>query len=123
MDTSGCKSVFARAQVERFVDAPTLKRLDALHFVSSTRNVPGLEGMVECPFCDFRALVDPLDGADEDTWWFFCLNPSCSDYSCRKCKGKWHPGKKCGAVDKEKKLDVRHLVEEAMSDALIQKCK
>lgn len=122
MSTEGCSSVFARPEVERFVDPPTLKKLDSLHFISGTRNIPGLEGMEECPFCDFKALMDPLT-SKEDTFWFPCMSKSCGKYSCRKCKEVWHPGKKCGHDMKDQKLDVRHLVEEAMTSAMVQSCK
>jgi TRIAD3 protein (E3 ubiquitin-protein ligase RNF216) len=122
MSTSGCKSIFSRPEIERFVDPPMLKRLDNLHFISGTRNIPGLEGMEECPFCDFKALMDPIT-ADEETLWFTCMSKGCGKYSCRKCKEVWHPGKKCGEGVEDQKLDVRHLIAEAMTAALIQSCK
>lgn len=49
---------------------------------------------------------------------FRCGNEEggCGVTSCRKCKKLDHLPKSCEEVEADKKLDARHLVEEAMSE-------
>lgn len=55
---------------------------------------------------------------------FRCGNQEggCGVVSCRKCKKLDHLPKSCEEVEKDKKLDARHVVEEAMTQALVRDC-
>ena len=70
-----------------------------------------------CPFCDFGAIVE-----NENDKEFRCQNKECQIISCRLCRLESHIPLSCEEFRKENKLSAKHAVEEAMSDALIQKC-
>ena len=41
----------------------------------------GLEGLEECPFCDFKVVID-----NEEEKLFRCQKEDCMAVSCRACK-------------------------------------
>jgi TRIAD3 protein (E3 ubiquitin-protein ligase RNF216) len=45
------------------------------------------------------------------------------EVSCRLCREKSHIPLTCQEYAKENRLSVRHTVEEAMTEALVRKCK
>lgn len=45
------------------------------------------------------------------------------EISCRLCQQKSHIPQTCEEFAKENKLSVRHTVEEAMTEAMVRKCK
>lgn len=53
---------------------------------------------------------------------FRCGNDDCKRITCRMCKKDSHTPLNCEEAVKENKLDARHILEEALSDALIRKC-
>ncbi|KAL1957392.1 hypothetical protein VTO42DRAFT_6072 [Malbranchea cinnamomea] len=77
-----------------------------------------IEGLHECPFCDFKAIAPPIN---EDCQ-FACQNPACRKISCRKCGKESHKGKTCEEVNKDRHLPTVHRIEEAMSEAVIRHC-
>ncbi|KAF9443736.1 hypothetical protein P691DRAFT_764001 [Macrolepiota fuliginosa MF-IS2] len=77
----------------------------------------GLDNLEECPFCEYKAVFDV--GFEEEKL-FKC--GGCASVSCRKCKKVDHLPKRCEEVEEDKKLDARHLVEEAMTQALMRNC-
>ncbi|KAI9792236.1 MAG: hypothetical protein M1833_001235 [Piccolia ochrophora] len=96
MDGSGCQASFSRDQMDQFLDPKTIAMLSRLQQQDELR-LAGLEDLVKCPFCDYAAIYPPV----EVDWEFRCEGPDCQ---------------------RDKGVNVRHTVEEAMSDALIRKC-
>ncbi|KXN81173.1 hypothetical protein AN958_05888 [Leucoagaricus sp. SymC.cos] len=76
-----------------------------------------LEGLEECPFCEWKCVID-VEWEEEKL--FRC--GGCGVVSCRKCGRLDHLPKSCEEEEKERGLDVRHLVEEAMTQALMRNC-
>ncbi|KAF5338012.1 hypothetical protein D9611_014643 [Ephemerocybe angulata] len=77
-----------------------------------------IEGLEECPFCDFACVMDiPL----LEVSTFSCQDlDKCGLVSCRICRAKEHPGRPCDAVEKPR--NGRLEVEEAMTRALMRNC-
>jgi TRIAD3 protein (E3 ubiquitin-protein ligase RNF216) len=117
LDTSECKATFARWQLGEALGPSLMGKLDHLQQQDEIEQA-GLDGLENCPFCDFKAICPPVEEDRE----FRCYNPSCEAVSCRLCKDKSHIPKTCDEVKKEKGLPARHMVEEAMSEALIRNC-
>lgn len=78
----------------------------------------GLDGLEDCPFCEFKAICPPPEEDRE----FRCLNPDCEKVSCRLCKQETHVPKSCDEARKDAGVPERHLVEEAMTEALVRTC-
>lgn len=81
----------------------------------------GIDQISECPFCDSMAVLPPPEVNREYT----CLALDCQKISCRLCQLESHLPLSCAEADivrKEKHLDSRHIVEEAMSKALMRVC-
>ncbi|PLB40643.1 uncharacterized protein BDW47DRAFT_89670 [Aspergillus candidus] len=117
IDTSGCQAGFARSTLEDVLGPSLTKKLDSLQQEDEVRRA-GLEGLDSCPFCEFKAVCAPIEEDRE----FRCQNPACEEVSCRLCKATSHIPQTCAEAAKEKGIPERHLVEEAMSEALIRQC-
>lgn len=80
MDQSGCTLHFPQSQLERFL-TPTL--LDLYHRVKQLKEIEAacLENLEECPFCDYKCIIE-----DETEKRFLCGGGDCGVVSCRKCK-------------------------------------
>lgn len=83
----------------------------------------GIQGeLEECPFCDSMAVCLPPEVDRE----YRCNAPECEKISCRLCKLETHLPLSCEEaaeiMKKEKHLNARHVVEEAMSAALMRTC-
>ena len=126
MDSSGCTELFPDSEMKRFLDEKSFEGLSKLRTEEELRQA-NLEGIVHCPFCPFAAIMeDPTDRI------FECLNPDCGVRSCRYCHVKSHHPLSCESTpfsfkvdvefQKEKKIDAKHTVEEAMTAALVKKC-
>jgi TRIAD3 protein (E3 ubiquitin-protein ligase RNF216) len=72
MDGSGCKAEFSRREVLRFLDERTLSALAKIEQENVLR-IAEIEGLVQCPFCDFGAICAPAEVDKE----FACQNPEC----------------------------------------------
>ncbi|KAI0742253.1 hypothetical protein C8Q80DRAFT_1108089 [Daedaleopsis nitida] len=117
MDQSGCKLLFPESELRRFL---TPKLLELYERVKQRKEIEaaGLEGLEECPFCEYKVVIE-----NEQERLFRCENESCGAVTCRQCKKLDHLPKSCQAeVDDDKKLDVRHAIEEAMTHALMRNC-
>ncbi|KAE8348655.1 hypothetical protein BDV28DRAFT_81746 [Aspergillus coremiiformis] len=117
LDTSECKATFAHWRLKEALGPSLMAKLDHLQQQDEIEQA-GLEGLENCPFCDFRAICPSVKEDRE----FRCYNPSCETVSCRLCKDKSHIPMTCDEARKEKGLPARHTVEEAMSEALIRNC-
>ncbi|KAI0048273.1 hypothetical protein FA95DRAFT_1558166 [Auriscalpium vulgare] len=118
MDASGCKLNFPDSELRRILP---VKLLGLYERVRQRRDLEAaaLEGLEECPFCEYRVVMDVDIEVDK---LFRCQNEECGKVSCRKCKKEDHLPKSCEEVEEDKKLDGKHAVEEAMTRALMRNC-
>ncbi|KAH8993255.1 hypothetical protein EDB86DRAFT_2929485 [Lactarius hatsudake] len=118
MDLSGCKMTFPDSELRRIL---TEKLFGLYEDIRQRRDIEqaGIEGLEECPFCDFRVVMD-VD-FDQDKL-LRCQNEDCEKVSCRKCKKENHLPKSCEEAEEDTKLDGKHAVEEAMTRALMRNC-
>ncbi|WVO24272.1 uncharacterized protein IAS62_005636 [Cryptococcus decagattii] len=75
-----------------------------------------IEGLESCPSCPYSAIIE-----NPDEKLFKCMNETCRQVTCRKCRRKEHIPKTCEGMDKER-TNRRDAVEGAMSAALIRNC-
>lgn len=115
--TAGCGAGFEPAQLNLVADKKLLQKLAELQQEKDIRDA-GLEGLEECPFCDYKAIMPPI----EEDFEFRCANPDCEKVSCRRCKSTSHIPISCEQYANEKKANSRHTIEEAMTAALIRSC-
>lgn len=120
MDTStpGCPSSFPVATLRHHLPAPLLSLYDNIVQRKEIKEA-NLEGLEECPFCDFACIIEtPLEMMPV----FHCGNLQiCGAASCRICRTKSHPGRSCRDVEMITSCD-RKRVEEEMTKALIRTC-
>ncbi|KAG0053302.1 hypothetical protein BGZ83_001341 [Gryganskiella cystojenkinii] len=118
--TSGCTATFTDSEIVKFLAKPVFQGLLRARQQSELK-MAGLEGLVECPFCSYAAVIE-----NEDDKEFRCEAPKCKRVSCRLCKEPTHIPQSCEESRKEKHKDnvltVQHKVEEQMSEALIREC-
>ncbi|KAI9761030.1 MAG: hypothetical protein M4579_001293 [Chaenotheca gracillima] len=117
MDMSGCASTFADSEIRRFLNEKAIQMLSRLQQQEEIR-LAGVEGLTECPFCDFAAICDSVDVDKE----FRCQSEECMKVSCRLCKSESHLPLSCEESKNESGLAVRHALEEAMTEALVRSC-
>ncbi|KAL1626786.1 hypothetical protein SLS56_006688 [Neofusicoccum ribis] len=115
MATTDCEADFSRAQLVAFLDPKEFDRLEKMQQKEDLRNA-GIEGLEECPFCDYQAICEPVEVDRE----FRC--PSCHEVSCRLCHLESHTPRTCDEAAKDRKCRARVDVENAMSEALIRVC-
>lgn len=113
---SSCGGTFTRTQLEACLDQTTFERLEHMQQMQDL-DIAGLN-LDECPFCDFKQECPPMEEDKE----FRCLNPKCKKVSCRYCQRETHVPLSCEEAKKEDKTTIRHIVEEAMTAALIRNC-
>lgn len=118
MDISGCKMAFPESELRRILPA---KLFDLYEQIRQRRDIElaELEGLEECPFCDYKVVVDVDFETDKV---LRCQNEECLKVSCRKCKNEDHLPKTCEEMEESKKLDGQHAIEEAMTRALMRNC-
>ena len=82
MDQSGCKLSFPPSELHRFLSP---KLLALYERVKQTKEIEaaGLEGLEECPFCDYKCVIE-----NPQEKLFRCGNENggCGAVSCRECK-------------------------------------
>ena len=117
MDGSGCKEEFSREEKHRFLDTKMLELLERLQQQADLR-AADVEGLESCPFCDYAAIYPPVEEDKE----FRCLMPTCEIVSCRLCRQVSHIPKTCAEYKKEQGVEERHVLEEAMTKALLKTC-
>ncbi|RHZ43160.1 E3 ubiquitin-protein ligase RNF216 [Aspergillus thermomutatus] len=116
-DTSGCQASFPRSDLKEVLGSSMMAKLDALQQQDEISRAR-IDGLESCPFCEFKAICPPVEEDRE----FRCCNPCCEVVSCRLCKDVTHVPKTCEEAKRDRGISERHLVEEAMSDALIRHC-
>ncbi|KAF9468244.1 hypothetical protein BDZ94DRAFT_1154032 [Collybia nuda] len=114
---SGCKAAIPPSELRRFLSTKMMQLWERLKQRKEVE-AAGLEGLEECPFCEWGCLIE-----NEDEKLFRCgNNETCGVVSCRGCKKLDHLPKSCKEVEEEKALDGRHVIEEAMTRALMRNC-
>ncbi|KAG9309994.1 hypothetical protein JVU11DRAFT_10028 [Chiua virens] len=116
MDQSGCKLPFPESELCRFLSS---KLLELYYRVKQRKEIEaaGLENLEECPFCEYRCVIE-----NEMEKLFRCENTECNAITCRMCKKPDHLPKTCKEADEDKHLDAQHIIEEAMTQALMRNC-
>lgn len=117
MCTAGCGAGFEPVQLNLIDDKRLLGKLADLQQEQDIRDA-GLEDLEECPFCEYKAIMPPV----EEDFEFRCANPECEKVSCRRCKALTHIPISCEQHAKDKKASGRHTIEEAMTAALLRSC-
>ncbi|KEF53963.1 uncharacterized protein A1O9_09758 [Exophiala aquamarina CBS 119918] len=117
MDATICSANLCWSAIAKAIDIKTFDRLE-FNRQQAEIMAADLEGLEQCPFCDFKAICDTVDVNPV----FACQNPECEVVSCRKCHLENHPPKTCEEHQKENDLTARHRVEEARSDAVMRTC-
>ncbi|KIY45011.1 hypothetical protein FISHEDRAFT_18691, partial [Fistulina hepatica ATCC 64428] len=116
MDQSGCKQPFPESELRRFLPE---KLLALYERVKQRKEIEaaGLDGLEECPSCEYKCVID-----NPDEKLFRCENEDCGAVTCRQCKKVDHLPKSCQEMEEDTKLDGQHTVEEAMTEALMRRC-
>ncbi|RMY99767.1 hypothetical protein D0862_06990 [Hortaea werneckii] len=114
---AGCNAGFAHNQLNLLEDKVLLEKFAELEQEKAIRDA-GLEDLEECPFCDYKAILPPI----EEDFEFRCANPECEQISCRRCKSISHIPMSCEQYAKENRISSRHKIEEAMTAAMIRSC-
>ncbi|KAF4981330.1 hypothetical protein FZEAL_2863 [Fusarium zealandicum] len=117
MSTEGCQAGFCLSERQKFLDEKLTSALDRIEQEAVLR-MAGLKDLATCPFCPYAAEYPPI----KDNREFTCLAPHCGIVSCRLCSAESHIPKSCEEVAREKGIDMRREVEEAMTAALIRIC-
>ncbi|KAI4946320.1 hypothetical protein J4E86_009025 [Alternaria arbusti] len=112
-----CNGTFTRRQLQQVLSDKTFERLEHMQ-QREDLEAAGLDFLSECPFCDFKMECLPVEVDKE----FRCQNPKCSKTSCRLCEKESHIPLSCEESKKDGQITLRHIVEEAMSAALIRHC-
>lgn len=84
IDQSNCKEPFPETELERFL---TPKLLELYYRTKQRKEIAaaGLDGLEECPFCDFKLVME-----NDQEKLFRCQNDECRAISCRACKKPVH---------------------------------
>jgi hypothetical protein len=117
MDGSGCKAELSPEAVARAISLKTFDKL-ALNQQQAEITAAGIEGLEQCPYCDFKAICSPVE---EDSV-FNCMNPDCGRSTCRRCKEECHVPQSCEEAKKDKGLSARHQIEEARTASILRIC-
>jgi len=82
IDSSGCNMTFPDSELRRILPE---RLFNLFELIRLRRDIDqaNLEGLEECPFCDFRVVMDADSEADKV---LRCQNEECWTESCRKCK-------------------------------------
>ncbi|KAH9870410.1 hypothetical protein IAQ61_005885 [Plenodomus lingam] len=112
-----CNGTFSRTQLQQVLSEKTFERLEHMQQMEDLK-AAGLDFLSECPFCDFKMECPPVNIDKE----FRCEGNKCGKTSCRLCNMETHIPLSCEEAKKEGKLTFRHIIEEAMSSALIRHC-
>jgi TRIAD3 protein (E3 ubiquitin-protein ligase RNF216) len=80
MSQSGCKLPFPESELKRFL---TPKLLSLYEKVKQTKEIEmaGLDGLEECPHCDFKVVID-----NPNERLLQCQNEECKATTCLRCR-------------------------------------
>lgn len=120
--TDGCQALLTRSELLRVLSQDLYDKYEKLLEKASIEAVKlhgGLEGLEQCPFCDFAM---EMNLPPEENRIFVCLNEQCGKESCRLCKEENHIPFPCEKKEKKAQTSYRLTMEESMTDALIREC-
>ena len=80
MDQCGCNQPFPESELKRFL-TPKLQSLYWRVRQAKEVEMAALDGLEECPNCEFKAVMD-----NQSESLFRCLNTECMVVTCRDCK-------------------------------------
>ena len=80
MDQSGCKAVFPESELRRIFPEKLLGLYDSIKQRKEIE-AAGLENLEECPYCDYKVVID-----NPEEKLFRCDNNECGAVTCRMCK-------------------------------------
>lgn len=110
-----CDGEFSLVTLEKILPtklyAKVLRKKQAAEVTKA--KVPGLES---CPSCDFAYIPNQYDKI------FKCQNPDCRRETCRMCGEESHVPLRCEEVERPMDTQVRTVIEEKMTKALIRTC-
>ena len=118
ISSDDCVYEFSVSEVRRFLKPETFELWMQMRAQEEIQNA-GIQGFTECPFCDFGMIMPTDPNVDR---LFHCRNTACEVISCRNCQKKNHLPHNCEQASNDVALDAQHLVEEAMTDALLRTC-
>lgn len=80
MDQSDCKLPFPESELRRLL---TPKLLALYERIKQRKEIEaaGLENLEECPFCEYKVVIE-----NDQERLFRCENADCGAVSCRECK-------------------------------------
>lgn len=111
---TGCHEGFAVEDLENILPAKvlsTLKQLQQREEILAS----GLQNLVFCPFCPYMVIMeDPSDKVVK------CMNPECSEDSCRNCHSPNHCPLSCEEMEPLTKR--RKKVEEELTMSVVREC-
>ncbi|OCF78207.1 hypothetical protein I204_00144 [Kwoniella mangroviensis CBS 8886] len=117
MDQSDCTSAFPESELTRCLSEKSLQLYHRLKQAKELEQAE-IEGLESCPSCPYATIID-----NPDEKLFRCMNEECGQVTCRGCRKKEHIPRTCaGKFEADLKLNNRHTVEDAMSEALIRRC-
>ncbi|KAI9141105.1 hypothetical protein BKA69DRAFT_1076087 [Paraphysoderma sedebokerense] len=115
MSGDDCSFCFPMNEIKRFLPPKLLQGYMRI-LQEDEIKAAGLEGYKDCPQCYFGAVVD------ESEKIFACQNPECMFVSCINCRKKNHIPMTCDEYEKENAESKKHIIEEAMTEALLREC-
>ena len=80
MDQSGCKLAFPESELRRFLSPKLIQLYERVKQQKEIESA-GLDNLEECPFCDYKVVIE-----NEQEKLFRCENAECGAVSCRSCK-------------------------------------
>lgn len=129
-----CFTLFSSEQFRFLVD-PATEFYDFDMFASLLRKeqVDDILGAIShneaCPFCYY---IENFEGLPKQRHPLFqCKNDDCGKLSCRLCQSRAHDGKTCQEAKmpeldenvEEQTRQVKRMLDEAMSEGRLRKCK
>ncbi|KAF8956902.1 hypothetical protein BDZ97DRAFT_144963 [Flammula alnicola] len=121
MHSSGCAEPYDPSVLPRVLPRKLLEQYERVQQRLEIEQA-GIEGLEECPFCEFKCVMEV---SKEEDSLFWCANEEggCGLLSCRLCKKKDHRPKSCMEAEHDDLLlNGRHAIEEAMTRALMRNC-
>lgn len=80
MDQSGCKAPFPESELRRFLSPKLLALYERVKQRKEIEEA-GLANLEECPFCEYKVVIE-----NEDEKLLRCQGDDCGAVSCRACK-------------------------------------
>ncbi|XP_017770779.1 PREDICTED: E3 ubiquitin-protein ligase RNF216-like [Nicrophorus vespilloides] len=112
---SDCGIMFPFQYIQTFLSPKLFSKIALKKQVQEVKAAE-LEGVEQCPFCDFMTIPPSTDKI------FKCLNPDCLKESCRQCNELSHIPLRCDEIEKDEEVKNRVYIENKMTEALIRKC-